>query len=341
MKKSIIIIASLILILSGIGLVARSQAIFSLGKNKQIQNIVIEKGESARAVGKQLSEKQIISHSVWWDGYVFARNLSGKILPGRYNISGQMTIPEIALILTTQPKNICQSNEAQSVLFKEGLNIKEMADILNNQGLNGNEFLSVAKKPNSEFISQFDFLSDKKSGESLEGYLFPDTYCFANNATGESMVRKMLENFQKKLDTNLRQSISAQNKTLPQILTMASIIEGEVQSDADRKVVSGLFWNRIKNGQALQSCATIAYVLGKKKNQYTFNDTRVPSPYNTYLNVGLPPAPINNPGISSIEAAIFPEDSPYNYFLSDPKTGKTVFSKTIEEHNANKLKYGL
>ena len=122
---------------------------------------------------------------------------------------------------------------------------------------------------------------------------------------------------------------------------MASIIEREVRSDEDRKVVSGIFWNRIKAGQALQSCATLSFILGVSKKQYSIADTQIKSPYNTYLNTGLPPGPISNPGLSTIEAAINPQDSQFNYFLSDPETGLTIFSKSFEEHNANKAKYGL
>ena len=100
-------------------------------------------------------------------------------------------------------------------------------------------------------------------------------------------------------------------------------------------------WKRINENRTLQSCATLAFILGENKKQYSFEDTRIDSPYNTYLNKGLPPGPINNPGLVSIKAAIYPEATNYNYFLTDPKTGQTIFSKTIDEHNANKTKYGL
>jgi UPF0755 protein len=120
---------------------------------------------------------------------------------------------------------------------------------------------------------------------------------------------------------------------------MASIIEKEVRSTSDMKIVSGIFWNRIKNGQALQSCATLAYVLGVNKAQYSLEDTKVDSLYNTYKYRGLPPGPIANPGLDAITAAIYPESTNYNYFLSDPATGKTIYSKTLDEHNANKYKY--
>ncbi|KKQ14969.1 MAG: hypothetical protein US25_C0015G0002 [Candidatus Moranbacteria bacterium GW2011_GWE1_36_7] len=139
----------------------------------------------------------------------------------------------------------------------------------------------------------------------------------------------------------LLDEISKQKKTLYDVITMASIIEGEVQTDEDRKIVSGLFWNRLKIGQAFGSDATLEYVLGGNKRQHSLAETKTDSPYNTYLYKGLPPGPVSNPGISAIRAAIYPIETEYNYFLSDPKTGKTIFSKTFEEHVVNKGKYGL
>jgi UPF0755 protein len=105
------------------------------------------------------------------------------------------------------------------------------------------------------------------------------------------------------------------------------------------KIVSGIFWDRIKNGEALGSCATLAYILGVNKPQYSLEDTRIESPYNTYKYRGLPPGPIANPGFNAINAAIYPEFTDYNYFLSDPETGKTIYSRTLDEHNANKYRY--
>lgn len=105
------------------------------------------------------------------------------------------------------------------------------------------------------------------------------------------------------------------------------------------KIVSGIFWDRIANGQRLESCATLAYILGESKPQYTLADTQINSPYNTYRNDGLPPTPINNPGLKAIRAALYPTKTDYNYFLSRPDTGETVFSKIYQEHLANKAKY--
>jgi UPF0755 protein len=209
-------------------------------------------------------------------------------------------------------------------------------------GLSTEGFGDLVKNP--EYFREkygYDFLADIPQGKTLEGYLFPDTYFFLKNAASEDIIKKMLDNFGEKLTPDLRTEIENQKKSIYDVITMASIIEGEVKSENDRQIVSGIFWKRVNDNRTLQSCATLAFILGENKKQYTFLDTRVDSPYNTYLNKGLPPGPINNPGLDSIKAAIYPETTDYNYFLTDPKTGQTIFSKTIEEHNANKAKYGL
>jgi UPF0755 protein len=227
------------------------------------------------------------------------------------------------------------------ITFPEGWTAKEMSKRLEANGFPGNDFLNLAQNPTPEILNQFDFLADLPKGRGLEGFLFPDTYFFSKEATAEGIILKMLDNFGRRVSADLRQEALKQKRSLYEVTTMASIIEGEVRSETDRKVVSGIFWKRVKEGRGLQSCATLAYILGENKKQYSFEDTRIQSPYNTYLYKGLPPGPISNPGLAAIEAAVRPAPTDYNYFLSDPKTGKTVFSKTIDEHNANKVKYGL
>ena len=169
--------------------------------------------------------------------------------------------------------------------------------------------------------------------------MFPDTYRIYIDADLDDIIRKMLGNFDGKLTAKMREDISKQGKTIYEIVTMASLIEKEVRTEKDMKIVSGIFWNRIKNGQALQSCASLAYILGVNKAQYTTEDTKIISPYNTYQNPGLPPGPISNPGIQAIKAAIYPTDTDYNYFLTNPANGETIFSKTFNEHIKNKNKY--
>lgn len=235
--------------------------------------------------------------------------------------------------LTLPPENVVK------ITFPEGWDSQKMAKRLTENGLGEEGFWEIVKNP-GDLKEQFNFLKDG-TVKSLEGYLFPDTYFFKKDESARSIVFKMLSNFEGKITSEMKSEIEKQKRSLEEVIILASIVEKEVNNTEDRKIASGIFLNRIKNGQALQSCATLAYILGINKKQYSYADTRVKSPYNTYLNPGLPPGPISNPGIDSIEAAIYPQDSEYNYFLSDPETGKTYYAKTIAEHNANKERFGL
>ncbi|HFC36174.1 MAG TPA: endolytic transglycosylase MltG, partial [Candidatus Moranbacteria bacterium] len=262
-----------------------------------------------------------------------------KIKAGKYLLNNKLSVGDIVHIITIGDKS---ESEQIKITFPEGWTISQMAKRLNANGFAGDEFISLSKKP-KYFADKYgyDFLRDIPEGKDLQGFLFPDTYFFAKNSSAEDIIKKMLSNFKKKVNDDLRNEIEKQRKNLYEVITMASILEREVKSPEDKKIVSGIFWQRIKNGQALQSCATLAYVLGENKKQYSYQDTRIQSPYNTYLHKGLPPGPISNPGMEAIIAAIYPTKTSYNYFLNNPKTGKTVFSKTLEEHNLNKIKNGL
>jgi len=149
-------------------------------------------------------------------------------------------------------------------------------------------------------------------------------------------VIAMLSNFEKKLTQELKDEIQKQKKSVFDIITMAAMLEKEVRTLSDKKIVSGILWKRLEAGMPLQIDATINYITGKSDPGATIKDTKIDSPYNTYKYKGLPKGPISNPGMSSITAAIEPTDSPYWFYLSD---GATYFSKTLEEHNVNKAKY--
>lgn len=332
MKKTFIIAFILVAILTTF-FYFRHQVYYSHGSNKENISFVIEKGEGNRIIGERLEKEGLIAGKYYFYYYMRSQNLTSRILPYNYELSGTMTIPEIALILTEEwDKNI-------KITFPEGWTSKQMAERLTANGLDGKGFLGLAN--NTDVLrGNYNFLEDKNI-KTLEGYLFPETYFFTKEMDAETMVKKMLGIFNAKITYQMKNDALKNGKALKDIIIMASIIEGEVRTDEDRKIVSGIFWKRIKDGRALQSCATLAYVTGENKKQYSEADTKINSPYNTYLHKGLLPAPISNPGLSAIMAAIYPTLTDYNYFLSDSETGKTIFSKTYEEHTANKTRYGL
>ncbi|MCD6149562.1 endolytic transglycosylase MltG [bacterium] len=317
----------------------QNQVYYSRGSLKKPINFKIERGESALKIGERLKKEKAISSKICFAYYLWRKNIYGKIIAGEYAVNPQNTIPEIALIITQQKEIV--SNE-KKITFPEGWDSRKMEARIKKQKLSGDNFLDLVERPNY-FRDEYDygFLAGIPEDKSLEGYLFPDTYFFSMDANAEDIIKKMLDNFDRKLSDDLRSEIQNQNKTIYEIITLASILEKEVKTPDDKKIVSGIFWNRIKIGQSLQSCATLSYILRENKDQYSYEDTQIKSPYNTYLNPGLPPGPISNPGIISIKAAIYPVETNYNYFLSNPETGETIFSKTLEEHNANKVKYGL
>jgi UPF0755 protein len=337
--KIIIFLLIIVSLISGIFYFYFETYYAKTGRLKEVA-FEVKEGEGAALIADNLRKEDLIAGKAFFFFYLKTKGIGGKIIPGQYRLSGQMTIPEIALRLTTKEEIIAKDIV---LTFPEGWNWEKIDQRIQKSALrNSVDFPTLVKSP-AYFKEKYgyEFLSGISQGATLEGFLFPDTYFFAPKSTSEEIIKKMLDNFDQKLADNFRAEIIQQKKTLHEIITLASILEMEVKSQTDREIASGIFWNRIEVGQPLQSCATLAYVLGINKKQYTYQDTQTVSPYNTYLNQGLPPGPIGNPGISTLQAAIFPQDSNFNYFLSDPQTGQTIFSRTLEEHNLNKAKYGL
>lgn len=247
----------------------------------------------------------------------------------------------------------------KNVVLLEGWTNRDMDQYFQREGIwQAGDFLTIVGFPQVDysqeknlplpidFSDEFDFLQDKPKNKGLEGYLYPDTYrIFADNAKPEELIRKMLQNFDQQLTAKMRADIKAQGKTIYEIIIMASLIEKEAPinyqtgDNKDAKIIAGIFWDRIKNGQALQSCASLAYILGVNKPQYSSDDTQIDSLYNTYKYRNLPPGPVSNPGILAIEAAIYPIYTDYNYFLTPANSKDIVYAITYEEHLKNKNKY--
>lgn len=338
MKSKIFSISILVIFFLIAYLVFWNQTVNSTGKSVDEKVFTIEKGESFVDVGKRLESESLIANDKYFTFYVFKEGFRGDIIAGDYLINPEFTIPEIVTIITSQDGAL---PEEKRITFPEGWTSKKMAERLSSNGYDGEEFLDIVKNPSVELVEKYDFLSSLPDNQSLEGFLFPDTYRFIFNSSEKVIVERMLDNFEKRLNETLRQEIEDQGKTIYDIVTMASIIEVEVRTYEDRKIVSGIFWKRVENDQRLQSSAPLTYLMGINKRQYSYEDTQIDSPYNTYMYAGLPPGPISNPGISSIKAAIYPTQTDYNFFLNNPETGDTVFSVTHDEHVRNKRKNGL
>lgn len=307
------------------------------GTQKSEQRFEVRSGEDAFVLGARLEESGLIFSQYTFLWYLFHEQKTRQLVAGTYLLSGNLTVPEVAALLTSG-KTVSRDIK---VTFPEGWTFEMMAERLVANNLPGKEFAALAQKPLPEWRKKYDFLADLPANATLEGYLFPDTYLFAPDATPEDIVTLMLNTFDKKFDDTLRQGAKQSGKSIFSLVTMASIIEEEGRTKEERDMISDIFWKRIKVGQALQSDATVNYVHGTTKLQPTFNDIDSDSPYNTYKHAGLPPGPISNPSLTSLRAALYPKANPYFYFLVSAKTKETVYSITFEEHVRNRTLHGL
>ena len=272
----------------------------------------VVKGEGSREIGLNLERQGLILWGPLFRVYVLTVGASYGLQAGDYELSPAMSMRHIA----NKMKQGDVKREMITVI--EGWNVKDIAKALETQGI-----IAV-----SGFVENYS---------SLEGYLFPDTYHVEQGMETKTLVEAMQKNFEKKTAV-LEPQIQNSKKSLADIVTMASLIEKEVQTLEDKKLVSDILWRRMQAGIPLQVDATIAYITGKKTTEISREETQIDSPYNTYKYRGLPQGPIGNPGLESIQAALEPQNNPNWYYLSKP-TGETVFSKTLEEHNIAKALY--
>lgn len=293
---------------------------------------VVAKGESTQAIARDLETKGLVSRGFYFWFYVWQDNLSRSLQAGTYAVEGTASVKDIADMIARG----AVVRDTIRVTIPEGFTMREIDARVREVGLLKNETKHLTDLTVDDFKPQYDFLGSAPARVSLEGYLFPDTYEFKKDASLAVVVETMLSNFEKKVDGDVLVEMQKQGKTMHEIIIMASIIEREVITSDDMKTVSGILWKRLAIGMPLQVDATVIYATGK--NDITRADLAVDSPYNTYLYKGLPKGPIANPGLNAIIAAVEPIASDYLFYISKP-TKETVFSRTLQEHNAAVMKY--
>ncbi|MEK7472620.1 MAG: endolytic transglycosylase MltG [Patescibacteria group bacterium] len=266
-------------------------------------DFLIPKGSSVSIIANNLKKAGLIKNAIVFKIYIQITSSQNKIQAGEFQLAPSFTLSQIVDKLKKGPSEIW-------VTIPEGLRREEIAL----------KFKTTLNK-SDEFVVEFMNLTVNK-----EGYLFPDTYLFPKAATASQIVNKLTNTFDSKVET----------VTYKQVI-MASMLERETISDDEKPIVAGILYKRIKNDWPLQVDATIQYAKGNWEPIYSI-DKNIVSPFNTYKNLGMPPSPIANAGLSSIEAAINPEESDYWYYIHDDD-GKIHFARTLEEHNANIAKY--
>ncbi|MDP4117732.1 MAG: endolytic transglycosylase MltG [Bacillota bacterium] len=291
------------------------------GQKDRSITFAVSKGMTGREISASLKKEGAVRCEAF---FRIALKFSGQPLKaGTYELSPKMSYSEIISTLTGHG-----IDTRIRVTIPEGYRITQIAETFEKKGL-------VSRKDflNEVAVGQFNYSfisADLPAGETrLEGYLFPDTYFFEKGTSAHVIIDTMLREFGSVFGDKLYARTKELGYSPREIVILASVIEKEGSSDLAE--ISSVFHNRLKTGMRLESCATVNYLFDKPKNVLSYKDTHIDSPYNTYRNSGLPPAPICSPGVAALEAALYPADTNYLYFIADGK-GKNLFSATYEEH---------
>lgn len=294
------------------------------GKGHQVM-VKIPAGSTVREIADILDDEGIIDHPMifrFWEKLgrdnVFQQ---GGHLVGRGQSYGN-----IIKKLTSTPD--VGAYETVTVVIPEGYEARMIAKKLSDMGwVDEERFMEELEKGDFDF----DFISEIDRKENrLEGYLFPATYELMVGESEHDIINRMLTAFNQRIVPLYKQS--GTSYSLDEIVTMASIVEREAANDSERGKVASVFYNRLKNDMAFGSCATVQYIIKERKDVLSNSDIKIKSPYNTYINKGLPIGPIASPGESSVKAALYPEDTDYLYFAARADGSENVFTRTNEEH---------
>ncbi|SDF10510.1 endolytic transglycosylase MltG [Sporolituus thermophilus] len=286
--------------------------------------ITVEPGMTTNDIGALLKQRGLISNVFLFRVLAKIEGLEGSLQAGEYQITPSMTVRQIIDMLARG------ETAYRQFTIPEGFTVDQVAALLEQHKISdATQFKSLARA-----YAPYDYMT---AGEgtlyTVEGFLFPDTYRVASGATAEDILKMLTKQFDQQFTPAMRARAAELNLSIREVIILASLVEKEAQLEGERPVIASVFFNRLKQGMPLQSCATIQYILGYPKPKLTVQDTQIPSPYNTYQHSGLPPGPIANPGLASIQAVLYPAETEYLYFVAD-KNGAHRFSRTYDEHLA-------
>ncbi|MBU1356425.1 MAG: endolytic transglycosylase MltG [Candidatus Edwardsbacteria bacterium] len=296
----------------------------SIDREWQPRIITVRRGASAGQIANMLHRDGVIEHPAMFKYLALAGGLNRRLKAGRYRFDYPLSAWEAL------DKIHSGAVVYHKVTIPEGLTLARIAGILANEA--GADSQALIKAFRDTALMNFHGIK----AASLEGYLFPETYDFEWGSSADLIARRLVESFFANIKPEWMDELKRQKRDLRQMVIMASLVEREAQVDAERPVVASVFYNRLKARRPLESCATVEYALPRHKNRrLTYDDLEIDSPYNTYRRQGLPPGPICNPGRRSLEAAAYPAQTNFLYFVSKGD-GSHIFTRTLEEHNRAK-----
>lgn len=328
MKKAprLLIVIITVLIIAPIALLKYYDFLLSpASKDNQAQIFVVKPGQGLNQIAQNLEEAKIIKNALAFRLLVTQMGIVKNIQAGDFRFSPNQPAREIAQLLTHGALDLW-------ITFPEGMRVEEQAE-------------KISEKINTPDNDKAQFDKDEYIKLAKEGYMFPDTYLISKDAAAIDIAQRLQDTFEAKVSRAILGKGLKNGLTEYEVVILASLIERESRADDEKPTVAGILLNRLNAGIALQVDATVQYAKGYDAAKKTWwvpvsvsDYTSVRSLYNTYLHPGLPPAPISNPGLTSIRAAAEPADTPYLYYIHDSK-GTIHYAKTIEEHNANIQKY--
>lgn len=327
MKRALLILLSLVVLFTGafaVWLLVGAEKPYK-GYSGVEQFVEIPPGAGPASIGRRLAQTGVIRDQLSFRIALARSGQARRLQAGEYRFDRPMTTREVI-------DKIARGDVfLRPVTFREGLTVRQMAEIYERDGGGSKaEFLRAAE--NASLIHDID-----PSAPDLEGYLFPDTYTLPRRTTADQLVQRMVTAFRDVMTPDLVQRAAARGMSVRELMTLASLVEKETAKPGERPIVAAVYTNRLKIGMGMQCDPTVIYALeraGKYDGNLTRENLQFDSPYNTYRYSGLPPGPIANPGLASLEAAVRPAPVSHLYFVSR-NDGSHVFADTLAEHNRN------
>ena len=328
--KKLLILVLLVAVAVGYGFYFYNDNLTAVDEGKT-KMITIEGGSSSDDIGAILLDNNLIKNLTVYKIYLRQNNLGSQLKAGDFEISDNLNLPEV-VDLIIQGENI---DKTTNFTVPEGLNVTEVGKLLSEKfEFTQEEFLTLTELVDI-YRDSYEFLEDREI-VTLEGFLYPNTYNVYVDSTADDIITIMLKGFDNIYQEHIKGNTG--DKSVYEIVKMASVVEGEAQVDEERPIIASVFYNRIEIGMMLQSCATVQYALGEKKEKLYEEDLKVESLYNTYQHTGLPIGPINSPGLTSIKAALNPAETEYIYFLAKGD-GSHYFTDDYNDFLDAKAKY--
>lgn len=320
-KRGVAIAAAVVFFVGVAGCLTGSDSAEKVPKDVPIY-VKVRPGMSARAVGDELAAKGIIDskYKFWLTAKL--NGYESEFKTGSYSFTADMEIRDVIAKLVAGETTVIKFT------IPEGFGVKDIAERLEVEGLaDKGKFMREAKD-----FAPYDYIeANKDAVYRAEGFLFPDTYTIQADLTEREIMEIMAQDLDSRLNRKLRRRAAEMDLSLYDLITMASLVEKEARYDEDRAIIAQVFFKRLEIGMPLQTDATLQYLMDAPKEDVSIADTEIDSPYNTYQHYGLPPGPIANPGMASIEAVLYPADTDYLYFVAD-REGHNHYSYSYDEH---------